>query len=273
MSSRVDISGFTVLRNGVSLGYPFIESILSLLPLCNEFVISEGYSEDETYTYLQRLQQRYPEKIRLIREHWPQGMTGGEAIGEMQTRTLKKCRGRWVYLLQSDEIMPEENLPYLRELCRPRRLIERAVGRRRFNSYNVDFIHVVDYFQHVNPHPGYRWAIRLVRNRRRIYSGGDGWQLQGRGCSLIGVARLPAPIIHVGYNFPVNSWRKRINHARLYPDHPEYQKRGKEAQQFLDEYANGQRPTLPLGNPLELPPMLAPLIGQLEYQVREELFQ
>ena len=234
-------------------------------------MISEGYGGDNTYHWLEHLQKRYPEKIRLYRERWPEGMSGGEAIGVMQTRTLKKCRGRWAYLLQADEVMPEENLPYLHELCRPRRPIERVVGRRRFNSYNVDFVHIIDQFQRIDPEPGYRWAIRLVRNRSRIYSGGDGWQLQGPGCSLIGVARLPRPILHIGYNFPVNSWRKQISHARLYPEHLEYQRHAQAAQVELDRYAAGQLPTPPQTNPLRLPALIAPLIGQLVYKVRPEL--
>ena len=34
------ISGFTFLRNGQVLGYPFVESIRSILPLVDEFVIA-----------------------------------------------------------------------------------------------------------------------------------------------------------------------------------------------------------------------------------------
>lgn len=260
------------LKNGVSLGYPFIESILSLLPACNEFVVSEGYSEDDTYSWLERLRQRHPAKIRLYRERWSEGMTGGAAIGKAQTAALKKCRGRWAYLLQADEIMPPENIAYLRGLCRPRGLVERIVGRRRFGSYSVDFAHVIDNFQHLDPNPGYRWAIRLVRNRPFVYSGGDGWQLQGPGCSLIGVAALPRPVVHIGYNFPVNTWRKHINHAPLYPHQEDYQQRARSAQEYLAQYAPGIYPPLPSASPLFLPPLIAPLVGQAEYHVREELF-
>lgn len=269
----MNLSGFTAIKNGVALGYPFIESILSLLPACDEFVISEGFSDDDTHHWLTRLQQKFPAKIRLFRDRWPEGRTGGSAIGIMQTRALKRCRGRWAYLLQADEIMPEKNLSYLRELCRPRRLVERAVGRRRFNSYCVDFLHVYDGFQRADWDPGYRWAKRLVRNRPFIYSAGDGWQLQGIGCSLIGIASLPLPVLHIGYNFPVNVWRKQINHARLYPEHATYQEKAREASRRLADWQRGETEPLATTNPLGLPPLLAPLIGRPEYVVREELFQ
>ncbi|MDF2441672.1 MAG: hypothetical protein JWN98_2656, partial [Abditibacteriota bacterium] len=195
----------------------------------------------------------------------------GGAIGEMQTETMRECRGRWCYLLQADEVMPPENLPYLRELCAPRRPLERAVGRRRFNSYRVDFLHLADNFQRYDTQAGYRWAIRMVRNRRAIVSDLDGWQLKGAGCSLVGTACLPRPVYHVGYNFPINVWRKRINHAALYPDLPHYQQNAEEARRQLEHFEQGTLPPLSRDNPFDVPPILAPLIGEVQYRVRPEL--
>ena len=39
---RMKVSGFTFLRNGQKLGYPFVPSIRSILPLVDEFVIALG---------------------------------------------------------------------------------------------------------------------------------------------------------------------------------------------------------------------------------------
>jgi glycosyltransferase involved in cell wall biosynthesis len=269
----MNLSAFMVLKNGITLGYPFVEAILSLLPVCDEFVICEGYSDDDTWQWLERLQKNFPERIRLSRQQWPQGKLSGGAIGEMQTQALRKCRGRWCYLLQADEIMPPENLPYLRELCAPRRPIEILVGRRRFNSYRVDFLHLMNNFQHYDSHAGYRWAIRLVRNRRNIISDLDGWQLKGPGCSLVGTACLPRPVYHVGYNFPINTWRKRINHAQLYPDLLQYQQSAEASRRELERYEEGTLPPLSCENPFNVPPILSPLIGEVEYHVRAELLE
>ncbi len=57
------ISGFTFIRNGTLLGYPFIESILSALPICDEFIVAVGDSEDDT---LARIQAIGSNKIRII---------------------------------------------------------------------------------------------------------------------------------------------------------------------------------------------------------------
>ena len=42
------ISGFTFVRNGFKLGYPVLESLQSLLDICDEVVIAIGNSDDET---------------------------------------------------------------------------------------------------------------------------------------------------------------------------------------------------------------------------------
>ncbi len=40
------ITGFTTIRNGIVQGYPFLETIASALPICDEFLVSDGYSTD-----------------------------------------------------------------------------------------------------------------------------------------------------------------------------------------------------------------------------------
>ena len=57
------VSGFTFIRNGTSLGYPFIESIKSILPICDEFIIALGKSEDDTLNKIRALKSK---KIKII---------------------------------------------------------------------------------------------------------------------------------------------------------------------------------------------------------------
>ena len=40
------ISGFTFVRNAIDLYYPVVESITSILPICDEFVVAAGDSSD-----------------------------------------------------------------------------------------------------------------------------------------------------------------------------------------------------------------------------------
>ena len=58
------VSGFTLVRNAILLDYPFTESILSMVPLCDEIIINCGDSEDATFEICQRLQHQFPKKIQ-----------------------------------------------------------------------------------------------------------------------------------------------------------------------------------------------------------------
>lgn len=60
------VSGFTFIRNGSSLGYPFIESIKSILPICDEFIVALGKSEDDTLNKIRALKSK---KLRLLKLH------------------------------------------------------------------------------------------------------------------------------------------------------------------------------------------------------------
>ena len=51
------ISGFTYIRNGIKLGYPFVQSISSLLPIVDEMIVVVGDSDDGTREAVMR---RFP---------------------------------------------------------------------------------------------------------------------------------------------------------------------------------------------------------------------
>jgi len=59
------LSGYTVCRNAISLDYPLVECILSMLPVCDEVVVCDSDSEDGTVMALELLASIQP-KIRII---------------------------------------------------------------------------------------------------------------------------------------------------------------------------------------------------------------
>ena len=76
------ISGFSFIRNGIRLHYPFIESIQSILPLCDEFIIAVGNSDDGTREAIQQLNNS---KIKIIDTVWDESLRKGGKILAMQT--------------------------------------------------------------------------------------------------------------------------------------------------------------------------------------------
>jgi hypothetical protein len=49
------ITAFSYVRNGIQMGYPFLESIQSVLPNVDEFVVVVGDSTDGTVEAIENL--------------------------------------------------------------------------------------------------------------------------------------------------------------------------------------------------------------------------
>lgn len=58
------VSGFTIIRNGVLYAYPFKESILSILPLCDEMIINVGKSSDNTLEVIRSINDK---RIKILK--------------------------------------------------------------------------------------------------------------------------------------------------------------------------------------------------------------
>jgi hypothetical protein len=107
------ISGFTFLRNGTLMGYPYIESIRSLLPLVDEFVINIGEGNDDTH---ERVAAIADPKIRIIRSHWNEGMhSKGFVYAQQKMIAQYNCTGDWAFYLEGDEVLHENDLDRIRD--------------------------------------------------------------------------------------------------------------------------------------------------------------
>jgi len=101
------VSGFTFVRNGVKYDYPFLESMRSLLPLCDEIVIGVGRSEDDTLAQIQSL---HSSKIKILETIWDESNRENGSILSQQTNlALDQTNGDWAIYLQADEILHEDS--------------------------------------------------------------------------------------------------------------------------------------------------------------------
>ncbi len=89
------VSGFTFLRNAQKLGYPFAQSIRSILPIVDEFTITLGPSEDRTGEMIQEIGDA---KIRIIHTQWNERIRNdlkvkGFVYGQQKSIALFNCTG------------------------------------------------------------------------------------------------------------------------------------------------------------------------------------
>ena len=102
------VSAFTFIRNGQILGYPFIQSIKSILPIVDEFVINVGTSEDDTLDEIQSIDDS---KIRIIQSNWNDNMQDrGYVYGQQKMIAQFNCTGDWAFYIEGDEIYHEADL-------------------------------------------------------------------------------------------------------------------------------------------------------------------
>ena len=102
------VSGFTFIKNGQILGYPFVESIISILPIVDEFVINVGESEDNTLKMLLSIDDK---KIRIIQSKWNDGIRDrGYVYGQQKMIAQFNCTGDWAFYIEGDEVYHEKDL-------------------------------------------------------------------------------------------------------------------------------------------------------------------
>lgn len=157
------ISGFTFIRNGVDLGFPFEASIRSLLPLVDEFVIAVGAGNDDT---LARVRAIGSSKIRIIETRWNERMADrGFVYAQQKMIAQFSCTGDWAFYLEGDEVVHEE------ELSEIRASVNRHHENPEVEALVFDYKHFYGSPDWVSISPGwYRRECRLIRNTIRSYA-------------------------------------------------------------------------------------------------------
>lgn len=157
------ISGFTFLRNGTLMGYPYLESIKSILPLVDEFVVNIGEGNDDT---CERVAAIADPKLRIIRSHWNDGMHAkGFVYAQQKMIAQYNCTGDWAFYLEGDEVLHENDLDRIRDSMLshlPNPKIE-ALAFHYHHFYGMPG-------QVARSAAWYRNEVRVIRNTIRTYA-------------------------------------------------------------------------------------------------------
>jgi len=155
------VSGFTFLRNGQRLGYPFVASIRSILPLVDEFVIALGPCDDDTEKMVREIGDP---KIRIIPTQWNENIRSdysvkGFVYGQQKSIALFNCTGDWAFYLEADEVLHENDLPKIRAA------MEKHLNDERVEALAFDYLHFYGNKNTIAWSPGwYRSEVRIIRN-------------------------------------------------------------------------------------------------------------
>jgi glycosyltransferase involved in cell wall biosynthesis len=157
------VSAFTFIKNGQILGYPFIESIQSVLPLVDEFVVNVGNSQDNTLKMIESIPSQ---KIRIIRSEWSPSMKDrGYVYGQQKMIAQFNCTGDWAFYIEADEIYHEKDLDNIKTS------MLNSLDDSNVEALIFDFYHFYGNSNTYLDSPGwYRSEARIIKTNLRSYA-------------------------------------------------------------------------------------------------------
>ena len=170
MNDDILVSGFTFIKNGISLGYPFIESIKSIDPICDEIIINVGFDDEalsENDGTFELIKQEFSHpKFKIIKSFWDPKLTEkGLVLSEQTNIALKECVGKYCLYIQGDEVIHENDLANIQDQILKMDSYPDIDGLV-FNYYH--FYGNVDVIKHTRN--TYRREVRVIRNKIGLIS-------------------------------------------------------------------------------------------------------
>lgn len=203
------VSGFSIIRDGVRFGFPFVESIQSILPLVDEFVLAVGKSSDDT---LARARAIGSPKLKIVETVWDENLRSDGLVMSQQTNlALDHCTGDWCFYIQGDEIIHEQDHNRIAAAMR------RHLHRPEIEGLSFRYRHFYGSYRLINPLP-YRRQIRIVRRNTNVRSVRDacGFEIDGR---KLRAKRTGAQMYHYGWvRDPATMGRKQAQFSHFYWD-------------------------------------------------------
>src|SRR4030065_1327226 len=154
------ILGFMIVKNVIRQGYPFAEAIASALPVCDEFLISNGSSDDGTFEMLQKISV-LNKKVKLSRTEWEKkDLT---VLADVSNKLREQCSSDYLFYVQAAEVVHEDDVKMLRAI--PDLFPETE-------TFSLPFVSAV-----ANLKIEEEFRLRACKNLDRINLTGDAWAI------------------------------------------------------------------------------------------------
>jgi hypothetical protein len=189
----VKVVGFTFIRNAVKYDYPIVEAISSIIPLCDEVIVSVGNSEDETEQLIRSIQSP---KIKIYHSQWNEALReGGFVLAEETNKAFDHIPPDvdWCVYIQGDEVIHEKYYAVIREA------MEKYKNDFRVDGLLFKYLHFYASYDYTgDSRKWYDREIRIIRNNKAIRSYRDAQGFRKNGQKLQ-VKEIDAYIYHYGW--------------------------------------------------------------------------
>lgn len=202
------VSGFSFIRNAIKFDYPILESIQSVLPLCDEFIIAVGNSDDKTLELIQGINDP---KIKIIETVWNDDMRKGGRVLALETDKAFKEVSKdsdWAFYIQGDEVIHENDLEVIREG------MLKWKDNKKVEGLLFNYIHFYGSYDFIgDSRRWYRKEIRIIKNNPEIksYRDAQGFRINNR---KLNVKSIDAFVYHYGWVKPPEIQIERLKSSR-----------------------------------------------------------
>lgn len=197
------VCGFTFIRNAVKFDYPIVEAITSILPVCDEFIVVVGNSEDNTRNLIERIGST---KIKIVDSTWNDSLrSGGQVLADETNKALDKISidADWAFYIQGDEVVHEKYLSGIRSS------MEKWKDDHSVEGLLLDYIHFYGSYDYVGDSTRwYRKEVRIVRPEKSIRSFRDAQGFQKNDRPLR-VKQIEATVYHYGWVKPPSKQQEK----------------------------------------------------------------
>lgn len=213
-NKNMKVTGFSFIKNALVYDYPIREAILSILPICDEFVVAVGKSTDDT---LQLLKELAPDKIRVIETEWDETLReGGRVLACETDKAFAQISDDtdWAFYIQGDEVVHEKYLPVIQNAMR------KYKDSPKIDGLLFQYLHFYGSYDYVGASTKwYDHEIRVIRNDKSIYSYRDAQGFRKGNNEKLRVQPIDAYIYHYGWvKDPRSMQRKQENFHRYWHD-------------------------------------------------------
>jgi len=200
------VAGFSFVRNAIKFDYPIVEAITSVLPLCDEFIVVVGNSDDDTVKLIEGISSP---KIKLVHSVWNDNLReGGKVLAEETNKAIAAISPDidWAFYIQGDEVLHEKYIPVILKEMRVHANDTQNVEGLLFN-----YLHFYGSYNYVgNSRKWYRREIRIIRNTGDVISYRDAQGFRKKDNKKLKVKLIDAYIYHYGWVKPIEKMRGKV---------------------------------------------------------------
>ena len=205
------ISGFSFIKNALIYDYPIVEAINSILPICDEFVVAVGESNDETLNLIQQID---PHKIKIIKTKWDESLReGGRVLAVETDKAFANISedSDWGFYIQGDEVVHEKYLDTIYNN------MMKFKDEAHVDGLLFKYLHFYGSYDYVGASSNwYNHEIRVIKNDKSIYSYKDAQGFRKGDNEKLNVQPIDAYMYHYGWVKEPKAMQRKQEHFNKY---------------------------------------------------------